>query len=47
MANIRTLSRRSLKSMIQQKVHTREVSGGRKRKGAQKQEMLEGEAIVF
>ena len=33
MANIRTLSRRSLNSMFQQKVHTREVSGGRKKKG--------------
>ena len=47
MANIRTLSRRSLNSMIQQKVHPREVSGGRKRKGSQKQEKLGGEAIVF
>ena len=47
MANIRTVSRRSLNSMIQQKVHPREVSGGRKRKGSQKQEKLGGEAIVF
>lgn len=47
MANIRTLSTRNLNSMIQQKVHTREVSGGRNRKGAQKQENFGGEAIVF
>lgn len=47
MANIRTLSRRSLNSMFQQKVHTREVSGGRKKKGAQKLEKLGDEAIAF